>query len=166
MIYEEHDLLIDIPKDFSVLKHDDETEGLQCWKSVDFVVELQDRIFFIEFTDPENPSIPNEHKNINDFFTDKLFNELSEKIRLSFLYEYAMEGVKTPVYYFVIFGLSSLDDALVITQNDKLKKRIPLMGPPGKNWKRRFLMNCGIFNIERWNREFKNLPIKRKSEPR
>src|SRR3989339_1726201 len=125
MIYPEEDFLIDIPDEYTVKKHDDETNGLKCWKSVDFVVELPDRTLFVEFKDPENPLIPDDKKNTNDFITDNLLNDLSVKTRMSFLYEHAMDGAKKPVYYYIVIGLSALDDAIVIAQQDKLKKRIP-----------------------------------------
>ena len=86
MIYPEEDFLIDIPDEYTVKKHDDETNGLKCWKSVDFVVELPDRTLFVEFKDPENPLIPDDKKNTNDFITDNLLNDLSVKTRMSFLY--------------------------------------------------------------------------------
>ena len=170
MLYEDNmksNLQIDIPVEYDVKKHDLETQGLQCWKSVDFVIEMPDKTLYIEFKDPENPAIPYKHREAKreDFLVnpDQLLDELSEKARMSFLYEYAMGRAKNPVYYYVIIGLSRLDIPILSSMKDKLNSRVPVIGPKGRKWGEKFISECGVFNVEQWNKFFPNIPIIRKS---
>lgn len=54
----EKDLQIDLPDGTPWRKFDDESNhGLShCMKAVDFIIELDDRLLFIEFKDPEHPA--------------------------------------------------------------------------------------------------------------
>ncbi|MGC8733127.1 MAG: hypothetical protein ACP5RC_12855, partial [Halothiobacillaceae bacterium] len=54
----EGDLQITLPAGVVGRKFDDEaSHGLShCMKAVDFIIELEDRTYFVEFKDPENPN--------------------------------------------------------------------------------------------------------------
>jgi hypothetical protein len=57
----EGDLQITLPAGATARKFDDQTtHGLSCcMKAVDFIVELDNLTYFIEFKDPDNPNAPN-----------------------------------------------------------------------------------------------------------
>lgn len=154
-------LYIDIPNVYTVRENDKDTKSLSSWKAVDFIIETTDKIMFIEFKDPDNPLIPPQYRSGESFIEDFLFDELSEKTRHCFLYEYAMDRVRKPVFFYVVIGMQSIDAGLALALQDKLKKRIPIEGPKGFSWKRRFIEDCFIFNIASWNKYFPDLPVSR-----
>jgi len=61
----EGDLQIALPAGAAGRKFDDgATHGLShCMKAVDFIVELEDRILFIEFKDPDHPTAHPKDQN-------------------------------------------------------------------------------------------------------
>ncbi|MDP2983492.1 MAG: hypothetical protein Q8O92_09215 [Candidatus Latescibacter sp.] len=164
---EETDIRIDFQTALSVRKFDNLNHGLShCMKAVDFIVELSDRILFIEIKDPENPNAlqRNRNKFIKELESDKLIkSSLVPKCRDSFLYEYCMERIHKPFHYYVIIGLDSLSDAELITQSDLLDRNIPITGSSMIPWKRSFIKKSHIFNLRTWNSIFKEFPITRLS---
>ena len=61
-ILTEDNLQITFPDDANVMKFDDDkSHGLShCMKAVDFIVELEDRVSFIEIKDFEHPRAPSQ----------------------------------------------------------------------------------------------------------
>ena len=161
----EGNLQLTVPPGVEVRKFDDQkAHGLShCMKAVDFIVELKDRYWFIEFKDPQHPeaTAARRDKWINTFFSGKLDKELAQKYRDSFLYEWAAKRKEKPVYYFFLIGLDSLDHANLLARTDALKRKIPLQGPPSGAWKRRIVKGCAVFNIETWNKYMENFPVQR-----
>ena len=92
----EGNLRITFPPAANVRKFDDESShGLShCMKAVDFIVELADRVLFIEIKDPEHPCARerNSSEFIDEFLDGKLDEDLKYKFRDSFLYEWACEN--------------------------------------------------------------------------
>jgi hypothetical protein len=166
---EETDIRIDFPTALSMRKFDDSsTHGLShCMKAVDFIVELPDKILFVEIKDPDNPHTKecDQTKFIDEFKSHKLINSsLVPKCRDSFLYEYCMEGIHKPIHYCVIIGLENLSEAELISQSDLLSKNIPISGPSITPWKRQFIQSSHIFNLRTWNANFSEYPMTRISE--
>lgn len=163
---EEDDIRIDFPTAVSVRKFDDTAiHGLShCMKAVDFIIELSDKILFVEIKDPENPNAGacNRKEFIENLKSYKLINtSLIPKCRDSFLYEYCMERVHKPIHYYVIVALDSLSEAELINQSDLLAKYIPVSGPPTDSWRKRFIQSSHIFNLKTWNAYFSEYPITR-----
>lgn len=163
----EADLEITLPAGIKGRKLDDTaTHGLShCMKAVDFVVELPDRIYFVELKDPDNPSARPEAKA--DFAvklrSGTLDGELQRKYRDSFLYEWASNRADKPVYYLVLLAMEALDDSALLARTDALKKQLPLSGPTGKPWARPFVAGCAVMNIATWNKTLCAMPVKRLS---
>ncbi len=165
----ESDIRIDFPTALSVRKFDDSPicELSYCMSSVDFIVELPEKIFFIEIKDPDDPNA--KEKSRQEFIEeltsgDKLRNKLKVKCRDSFLYEYCMERIHKPIHYCVILGLESLSDPDLLTQSDLLAKYIPVSGPVAEPWRKSFIQSSHIFSIRSWNAIFKDFPITRISK--
>ena len=133
-------------------------------KAVDWILELPDRIYFIEVKDPDAPEAKH-HSQRNDFLrrfrASKLTSDLVVKFRDSFLYEWACNRVDKPISYYVIVASDTLDDALLLSRTDDLKSKLPV----GKlaNWTRAVAHNCGVFNIAKWNDVFREYPLLRDS---
>ena len=93
MVLSEGDLEIALPTGVTGRKFDDgASHGLtHCMKAVDFIVELADRILFVECKDPEHPAAqPKEQRKfLQRVLSGELDTDLKAKFRDSFLYEWA-----------------------------------------------------------------------------
>ena len=161
----EDDLQITLPAGVVGRKFDDETgHGLShCMKAVDFIVELEDRTYFVEFKDPENPNAKPKDSTafLKKFMSGAIDNDLKTKYRDSWLYEYAEGRAKKPIYYLVLIGASTLSDAELITRTDALKHQIPISGPTDRPWKKPFVAGCAVMNLAAWNKTMAHMPASR-----
>lgn len=161
----EGDLQITLPADAVSRKFDDKTtHGLShCMKAVDFIVELDDRTYFIEFKDPENPKAKLESRAefIKKFMSGEIDSDLKIKYRDSWLYEYAEGRAEKPIYYLILIGASTLSEAELLARTDALKSKLPMNGPAGRLWKRPFVNGCAVMNLATWNRIFAKMPARR-----
>ncbi|MFN9732353.1 MAG: hypothetical protein ACK59M_18250 [Pseudomonadota bacterium] len=134
-------------------------------KAVDFIVELADRIYFIELKDPEDPEATAERRQefIKNLQSGALDANLKLKFRDSFLYEWASGRVDKPIHYLVLIGLTSLTSAELLVRTDALRKQLPLLGPQGTPWHRPLAAGCAVLNIAAWNRALSTMPVRRVS---
>ena len=163
----EGDLQIALPAGAAGRKFDDgATHGLShCMKAVDFIVELEDRILFIEFKDPDHPTAHSKDQNkfLKKILSGDLDSDLKTKYRDSFLYEWGSGRVTKPIYYLVLIGASGLSEAELLTRTDALRRQLPTLGPGDKPWKKPFVAGCGVMNIETWNKALPLYPVSRLS---
>lgn len=118
-------------------------------KAVDFVVDLSDRIYFIEVKDPENPSAENAESFKENFNTENYIKDvLVQKCRDSFLYEYGFSNVSKPVHYSVVVCISTLSEPQLLAITETLKNHIPISGPKKQPWPKRFIENCMVYSLE------------------
>ena len=161
----EGNLQITFPQHMSVRHFDNpDTHGLsQYMKAVDFVVEANDRILFIEFKDPDHPQARSEarEKFVDNFRSGKLNEDLKYKYRDSFLYEWASSNIEKPIYYWVLISLEQATEADLLARTDDLKRKIPLLGPRSGVWTRQIVADCMIFNVQTWNRHLPDFPVSR-----
>ena len=163
----EGDLKVTLPAGTKVRKFDDETHGLShCMKAVDFIVELDDRVLFVEFKDPDNPAAKAENraKFLLEFQSGELDMKLQYKYRDSYLYELASGRANKPIYYFVLIGAKALDDAELLARTDALKRNLPVRGANGKPWKKPFVAGCAVMNLLAWNKALPMYPVGRVSQ--
>lgn len=162
----EGNIRIGLPRGARARKFDDvDTHKLShCMKAVDFVVELNDRILFIECKDPDN-SAAQLHPNKNDFIKNFEAGEIDEKLKTkyrdTFLYEWGSGRANKPIYYLVLIGLDSLDGANLLTRTEALKRKLPINGPDGQSWKNPLVAGCAIMNFELWNQTLPAFPASR-----
>ena len=164
----ERDIEIEFPCGVGKRKFDDpEHHRLShCMKAVDFILEYEDKILFIEikdFADP-NASQESKEKSIKKHDAETITNKLKYKYRDSFLYEWASGRTQKPVHYYVLLEARGLDNALLITINDMLHKKLPMKGPNSKPWKRDLAEACLVLNIEAWNERIADCSVARISE--
>lgn len=166
-VLSERDLQITLPAGVSGRKFDDgATHGLShCMKAVDFIVELDDRILFIEFKDPDDPTAPSERQRLfmEEYRSGSLDSKLKAKYRDTFLYEWGSGRATKPIYYLVLIGASILSEAELLARTDALKRQIPVLGPGDKPWKKPFVSGCAVMNIEAWNKALPQYPVSRLS---
>ena len=162
--FTEGDLQITIPDELDARTFDDESHGLShCMKAVDFIVELPDRYYFLEFKDPENPKArpENRQESIDNFLSGKIDEDLKYKSRDSFLYEWASGKADKPVHFLVLIAIEDLDAAVLLQRTDALGQKLPLNGPSSGTWTGKIADSCAVFNIAAWNRSLTQFPVKR-----
>jgi len=160
----EGNLQITFPADAKARKFDDASHGLShCMKAVDFIAELKDRCYFIEFKDPRKPGLPQKERDeyVRKFLAGNIDEDFKYKCRDTFLYEWAAERVAKPIHYLVLVAIDTLTDAELLARTDDLKRKIPLNGPASGAWKRSFIVGCAVFNIAAWNKHMSEYPVSR-----
>jgi hypothetical protein len=160
---DEGELRVVFPERTACRKFDDPTHGLShCMKAVDFVVELEDRILFLECKDPDasRARAKDREKFLREFLSGFLDQDLRAKGRDSFLYEWASGRARKPIDYLVLIAAASLDRAALLRRTEALKRAIPCVGPEGRPW-RPFIRGCLVLNIAAWNDHFPEWPTRR-----
>ena len=165
MTFTEGNLQITFPHTVNARKFDEPTtHGLSnCMKAVDFIIEDDDRISFIEIKDPDHPHArhADRKKFIDEFLSGGLNEDLKYKYRDSFLYQWATDSVNKPVNYWVIIALDTLTEFQLSMRTDDLKDKLPLNQPPSVTWTRPIVTDCMVFNIDTWNKHQPRFPLSR-----
>ena len=161
----EGNLEITFPHNTRVRKFDDsELHGLShCMKAVDFIVEEDDRVFFIELKDPEHPRARERDKArfIESLQSGHLDENLKYKYRDTLLYEWASGNIEKPIYYWIIIAISGLTNAELLARTDGLNSKLPLQGPRSGIWNQSIVAGCMVFNIQSWNDRFPGFMVSR-----
>ena len=151
----EGNLRITLPRAVRARKFDDSAHGLlhRHMKAVDFVIEMNDRLLYLEVKDPEHPRARTEQSEdfIANFLAAEIDDDLVHKFRDSLLYEWACEAVDKPIHYWVIVAIERLSAPELSGRSDDLKRKLPVAETVPKRWKRRIVEDCRVFNIRSWN---------------
>jgi hypothetical protein len=123
-----------------------------CMKAVDFVVEFQDRCFFIEVKDP-----PHEGIYESDKAKDDLVADLVRKFRDTFLYRWAEGEMGKPIYFLCLVELENVHAQVLMR---RLETQLPTKKIPAR-WKNSLVEGCLVSNIKTWNKAFPNIQITR-----
>lgn len=165
----ENDLEIDFSNALYVLKFDQNNiaqsdfHDINAMPRVDFVVELDDEIYFIEIKDPGQPN-PVDVGNIK--LLKKLANgtleaSLVEKYLYSFIFRWAEDKLKKSVHYICLI---TLEGPLLPSITEGLEKQLRLLSTPSARWVRKPLVSCQVHNIETWLAVFPDWPVRRLSD--
>lgn len=135
--------------------------GIGQMHRVDFVVELEEAILFVEVKDPGNPKAQAEglakfHGELQD---GTLSDTFAAKFIDTFLYRWAEDCLQKPVHYISLVTFE--DNELLPNFSDEIAKKLPPMGKSVPRWKRQLVENCQVFNIELWNASFPKWPAAR-----
>ncbi|MEO5349261.1 MAG: hypothetical protein H7836_06420 [Magnetococcus sp. YQC-3] len=165
MVLVEKDLQITLPTGVTGRKFDDAaSHGLShCMKAVDFIVDMDDRIYFIEFKDPDNPKAHHKErvKFVEKCLIGKIDSDLQTKYRDSWLYEFAEGRAKKPIFYLVLIAASALSKTELLVRTEALQRQIPVTGPGDRPWKKPFVAGCAVMNLAAWNDALPHLPASR-----
>jgi len=134
--------------------------GISEMHRVDFVVEFDDAIIFVEIKDPSNPNAQTRElkkfqKELND---GTLSSTFASKFIDSFFYRWAEDKLSKKVHY---LSLVTLDSALLPNLSDEIAKKISPADKSSSRWKRHPVETCQVFNIETWNENFPKWPVSR-----
>ena len=166
MILQENCLEFDFSDVINPRKFDDENHGLShCMKAVDLIFEFENKIFFIEVKDPQNPKISKEKKvkELKRMQGVKFIqNELVPKYRDSFLYELFMNNIdkKKKLIYVAVIAHDCLQAPELSQITCILKNNLPIKHPKNKNWNP-FIHDAIAMNIEQWNKHFPKIHLRR-----
>lgn len=135
--------------------------GIGQMHRVDFVVELEKAILFVEVKDPGNPKAqPEGLAKFNCELQDgTLSDTFAAKFIDTFLYRWAEECLDKPVHYVSLVTLE--DSELLPNFSDEIARKLPPMGRAVPRWRRQLVENCQVFNIELWNQNFPKWPVRR-----
>ncbi len=143
-------------------KSADNYHGVGAMHRVDFVVEFEEAIVFVEVKDPDNPKAKSEglQKFHDELANDVLAETFVAKYIESFIYRWAEDKLNKPVHY---LSLVTMDEELLGNLTDGIMRKMPPMNKAVPRWKRQFVNNCQVFNIDSWNENFPKWPVKRVS---
>lgn len=168
----EGDLQISIPNTLPWCKFDEilrQEKMHSCMKAVDFVIELPEAVFLIEFKDPDDPNA-SAHPDARARFRHKLdketlTNALKIKCRDSWLYRWLNgDTMDKEIHFYVLIAMEDLTPEILTRLTENLQAQLPLLRPNSKEkWGRKFITRCGVFNLRTWNQRFPQLPITRLS---
>lgn len=134
--------------------------GLGEMHRVDFIVELQTAIIFVELKDPSHPRT--RPHNLREFIAEledgTLTQTFASKFIDSFFYRWAERKNNKPIHY---ISLVTLPAELLPNFADEIAKKLPPRGKPVTRWQRSIVENCQVFNIETWNQNFPKWPVTR-----
>jgi len=138
----------------------DNYHGVAEMHRVDFVVELEEDIIFVEVKDPGNPKARLEglQKFYGELDDGSLAETLVSKYFESFIYRWAEDKLEKPVHY---LSLVTMDEELLGNLTDGIVGKMPPMNKPVPRWKKQFVNNCQVFNIDSWNENFPKWPVRR-----
>lgn len=167
MILSERDLEFDFSDAIDAIVFDEVKDktlpnyhGVSAMHRVDFIVEFDANIVFVEVKDPGNPKAQAE--GLNKFYGEledgTLVDTFVGKYIDSFLYRWAEDKVRKPVHY---LSLVTMDEELLINLTDGIAGSMPPMNKSVPRWKRQIVNNCQVFNIESWNENFPKWPVRR-----
>lgn len=167
MILMERDLEFNFQDALEAIVFDEMTDkdspnyhGIGAMHRVDFVVELEEAILFVEVKDPSNPNAQpkQQRKFLNKVQDGTLSNDFVSKFMDSFIYRWAENKTGKPIHY---ISLVTLDEELLSNLSDKIIAKLPPMNHEVPRWKRKLVNNVQVFNIDTWNTCFPKWPVRR-----
>ena len=159
----EGELQVELPTPAQGRKFDDRTHGLShCMKAVDWIVDLPDKVYFVEVKDLDaNAATQHDQRNqyrenLNAGLKDEDF---VRKFRDSFIYQWACGQVDKPIFYLVVIACRALDNAMLVQRTDALRRKLP--SGVQKVWKQTIAKDVMVLNERTWNEQFSNFPMAR-----
>lgn len=146
--------------DFSTAKRAEklDTPGEQIpvgMSFVDFVVDRGRDVLLIEVKDPSHSEATEKAREefIKTLRGKELLNALVPKCRDSYTYLHLMKEDTKPFLYIVLIAIenTSVDVSLLLPLKDKLLSR--LRHEAREPWKREYVRDCQILDVQTWNRQ-------------
>ncbi|MFI8643912.1 hypothetical protein ACIGJK_03785 [Pseudomonas iridis] len=133
---------------------------LQNMPRVDFIVETDKSIYFIEIKDPGRPDAVDVGgtKLLKKIVSGTLEASLIEKYIFSFFYRWAECELDKSVHY---VSLITLESALLQPIVDGMERLMINFSKKSHRWSREPLASCQIHNIETWQAVFPHWPVTR-----
>ncbi|MDP2578415.1 hypothetical protein Q8W37_00645 [Shimia thalassica] len=159
---QEFDLELSFPGATNVVHFDDDQyHSSSTIQRVDFIAEYDEQYLFIEIKDPDTPTAENPAAFVQKLNSGKLVQSLAGKFRDTLFFRSAQGKNDRKVRYLVLLSMNSLDNALLLSKQDELRRAIPIRHA---DWAEDCAASCIILNFEQWKRQFGNGSLKRISE--
>lgn len=166
---EENGLQIDFVGAQNAMKFDQNDAGhpefhdLQNMPRVDFIVEMEDSIYFVEVKDPGRPDSIDTGgvKFLKKIVNGTLEASLIEKYLFSFFFRWAENRLEKSVHYVSLITLESPELQPII---DGLESQLANLSKKSTRWTREPLASCQVHNIETWQAVFPHWPVTRLAE--
>ena len=166
MKLEEDGLEIDFTNAIHALKFDQQNpqhqdfHDIQNMPRVDFVVELDNEIYFIEVKDPgrPNPADTGLGSFLVKLANGKLEDSLINKYWYSFIFRWAEDKLQKSVHYVCLITLES---PLIPQITEGLERKLTLLSNSSSRWVRTPLASCQVHNLETWADIFPYWPVTR-----
>lgn len=169
-VLQEGDMEFDFRAAHSALKFDNLPRVRQMtpagFKAVDFVIDDNNQDLWVEVKDPENRGIPahlapgQRRSFINRMHHNKLIKELQKKFSDTLYFIALEQGIRpVPLHYAVVLGIDTLDPALLLAFQHRLRERCHQPGPGATGWAKGF--EVVVLTIAGWNHHFGRYPARR-----
>ena len=137
-----------------------EYHDLQNMPRVDFIVEMEDAIYFVEVKDPGRPDAVDVGgtKLLKKIVDGTLEASLIEKYLFSFFFRWAERRLEKSVHY---ISLITLESPLLQPIIDGLDRQLTHLSKKSVRWNREPLASCQVHNIETWEAVFPDWPVTR-----
>lgn len=137
-----------------------EYHDLQSMPRVDFIVEMESAIYFIEVKDPGRPGAVDVGgtKLLKKIVEGTLEASLIEKYLFSFFFRWAERRLEKSVHY---VSLITLESPLLQPIIDGLERQLANLSKKSVRWGREPLASCQVHNIETWKAVFPDWPVTR-----
>lgn len=163
---EEDGIQIDFVGAQHAMKFDQNNPGhldyhdLQNMPRVDFIVEMEDVIYFVEVKDPGRPGAVDVGgtKLLKKIVEGTLEASLIEKYLFSFFFRWAECRLEKSVHY---ISLITLESPLLQPIIDGLERQLANFSKKSSRWNREPLASCQVHNIETWEAVFPDWPVTR-----
>jgi hypothetical protein len=163
---EENSLQIDFVGAQSAMKFDQkdpahlEYHDLKNMPRVDFIVETEEAIYFIEVKDPGRPDAVDvgATKLLKKIVTGTLEASLIEKYIFSFFFRWAERRLEKSVHY---ISLITLESPMLQPISDGLERQLINFSKKSTRWEREPLASCQVHNLETWQAVFPHWPVTR-----
>ena len=163
---EENGLQIDFVGAQYAMKFDQNNPGhpeyhdLQNMPRVDFIVETEEAIYFVEVKDPGRPDAVDVGgtKLLKKIVDGTLEASLIEKYIFSFFFRWAERRLEKSVHY---VSLITLESPMLQPIIDGLERQLINFSKKSVRWDREPLASCQVHNLETWQAVFPHWPVTR-----
>jgi len=165
----EKDLSFNFENSIRALKFDQqdpehpEYHDLPNMPRVDFIVEMENDIFFIEVKDTDLPNAADVGavKFLKKLVSGTVEASLVEKYLFTFFFRWAEKKLEKSVHFISLITLTSPD---LLSLGDSLETKLySHFKSSSKRWQRTALASCQVHNISTWTQVFPDWPITRLS---
>ncbi|MCY0967158.1 hypothetical protein [Parathalassolituus penaei] len=161
-ILREGDLEFDFSNAISAFCYDDDTfHGNHAMKRVDLIAEFEDRWVFLEIKDPDVPGAASPDKFKQKLLSGNLIPDLASKYRDSLWFRALSRKLGKPVDYVVLLSMATLDPAMLLVQQERLHKALPMKH---SEWTMPFAEKCLIVNLATYKKIFGADSVRRISD--
>ncbi|MGJ8655057.1 MAG: hypothetical protein ACSHX6_01300 [Akkermansiaceae bacterium] len=117
---------------------------------VDFIVEEESRIYFIELKDPEHPrSTPRSRTKFQNKLGHSDFHQsFVAKYMETFMYRWCESKADKEIHFVILINI---EGGLLPNLRDQIDRKLPFHSLRCTRWIRKMVASCNVLNLEQWN---------------